>query len=76
MHCWPPAHATPQAPQFCASVLTLLHAPLHAVSPGAQVGSHVPALHTLPITHARPHPPQLAGSAERSTHWRLQRAGV
>jgi hypothetical protein len=40
------------------------------------VGSHAPALHTLPIAHANPHAPQLAKLAERSTHWPLQRAGV
>jgi hypothetical protein len=75
-HCWPPAHTSPQAPQFCGSVLTLVHAPLHAVIVAAHVGSHAPALHTLPIAQANPHPPQLAPSAERSTHWPLQRAGV
>jgi hypothetical protein len=38
---------------------------MHAVSPAAQ---HVPLEHTIPRTHAWPHPPQFFESTWGSTH--------
>lgn len=61
-------HARPQAPQFASSVLTATHVPLHAVSSGPHIETHLLFEHRNPMSHAEPQAPQFAGSAVTSEH--------
>jgi hypothetical protein len=63
MHIWPaPSQRFPHPPQFSGSVSRSTHAPLHSVSPGAQTGVQIPAVHDSSCAHALPHAPQFSGS--------------
>jgi hypothetical protein len=53
-----------QAPQWAGSVLRSTQAPLHSVSPAAQVCWQVPPLQVWPAAQAVPHVPQFLGSVE------------
>jgi hypothetical protein len=56
-HVSPAAHALPQPPQFAGSVCSFVHAPPHAVVPGAH--AHLPFWHVSRAEHAASHPPPL-----------------
>lgn len=67
---WPPAHATPQAPQFALLALVSTQAPPQLVKlpapPSAMVvqpALHAPWLQTWPAVHLTPQAPQFAGSS-------------
>jgi hypothetical protein len=74
---WPATHWAPHAPQCCALVVRLTHAPAQQVPrppPGTGqvmpefasvhvgVATHPPPLQNWPAPHARPHCPQFPGS--------------
>ena len=61
------SHTTPQAPQLVGSCWMSTQAEPHCTSPGAQLDTHMPLLHTLPAPHACPQLPQLAALLPRST---------
>jgi hypothetical protein len=75
-------HAVVQLPQWAASVLVSVHAPLHDVSPAGQLVAHdapvhdapghTPSLHVAPAGHWTPQAPQFDGSVDRNTHAPLQ----
>lgn len=54
----PPLHATPHAPQLLGSVCRLTHAPVHAVSPVAQLVVHWLCEQTCVFEQAVVHEPQ------------------
>jgi hypothetical protein len=68
LHCVVPEHVRPQPPQLELSVLIDTHAPLHAMSSGPHIETHLPLEHRNPWSHAWPHDPQFAGSASRFAH--------
>lgn len=61
-------HERPQPPQFASSVLMAAHVPLHAISSGPHIETHLLFEHKNPMSHAVPHAPQFAGSAVMSEH--------
>jgi hypothetical protein len=61
----PPAHDTPQAPQFAESVLVAVQRPAQIACPGGH--EQVPPRQVCPLGHATPHAPQLNESLFRST---------
>jgi hypothetical protein len=65
-------HATPQPPQFIASLAVSTHAPPHGVVAAVQLVEHTPALHTIPAPQPWPHDPQFIGSVSVFTHEPLQ----
>ena len=58
----PAPHASPQPPQFIASVSVLTHASPHGSRSVGQSVTHAPRAHTLPAGQATPQPPQFAES--------------
>jgi hypothetical protein len=60
----PSRQAVAQAPQWAGSVFRSTQAPLHSVSPAAQVCWHVPPLQVWPAAQAVPQVPQFFGSVE------------
>jgi hypothetical protein len=65
-------HALPQLPQFCVSVDTLRHLPLHATKPVSHANPQVPPVHLALPCAGTPQPApqveQLLGSVVRSVH--------
>jgi hypothetical protein len=68
----PAGHTVPQPPQFAASEVGSMQAPLHNVWPVAQCDAHAPLEHTCPVVHGVPHAPQWTGldwsSTQRVSH--------
>lgn len=61
-HDSPDAQTFPHAPQFRASVRTLVHTPLQVSKPGRHPGTQDPPKQDQPMLHARPQPPQWLAS--------------
>jgi hypothetical protein len=55
----------PQPPQLASSVLTETQVPLHAISSGPHIDTHLAFEQSQPWSQAVPHLPQFAGSACR-----------
>src|SRR5262245_58331130 len=55
------AHAFPHEPQCMRLVRVSAHVPEQCVSPDGQLERHEPSLHTSPVSHALPQPPQSMG---------------
>ena len=58
--------ALPQLPQFCASLVGLVQAPLQVISPRAQVVVQLPIKQRCEALQARPQVPQFSRSLVRS----------
>jgi hypothetical protein len=69
-----PGHALPQAAQFAGSFDVFTQALPHLVVPPLQVRVHAPAVHTSPVAHDLPQPPQLDGFVAGATHTPLHAA--
>ena len=60
-------HVTPQAPQFCGSVRTLVHVPEQSVAVPHGLGEQTPLAQTsVTGVHVTPQAPQLASSVATS----------
>ena len=62
----PNGQVFPQLPQFCGSLCTDWHTPLHTALPDGQ--KHTPPMHCSPAAQRRPQLPQLSASDASVTH--------